>query len=112
MPTVLKYLDTSFENITYQDYLLLREAPQCLTTVTPHEQGWWVYAPEHEILDDDARLEMRKAGFSKSFIRLMELAATHDCGWIRFALDGESISSLETYRWVFLPEDARKFFGR
>ena len=112
MPTVLKYLDTSFENITYQDYLLLREAPCCLTTVTPHDYGWWVYAPEQEILDDDIRLELREAGFSKSFIRLMELAATHDCGWIRFDIDAESVSSLETYRWDFLPEDARKFFGR
>jgi len=100
-----KILDCSTVHVRPADMDLLGEVPgQGISTEVlayPNEYGAFVYVPAPpEIAEDFKDKEehlavLRSDGFSESFIRVLELAASKNCVWIKFDGDGHIWEELD-----------------
>ena len=98
---VEKFLDAGTFYITYEDSVKLLDDPVGFPTrVIPHDYGWWINVPRIECLEEDGDLQqMKHDGYSDAFIRLMKMAAEHNCWWINLDSDGEDVEGLEQIEW-------------
>ena len=67
-------------------------------SVYPTEYGYFLYVSEELQLEKDAPYIYPK-GLSDSFYEVLKYAREHDCDYVMFDCDGETVDGLTMYEW-------------
>jgi hypothetical protein len=89
-----KYLDLSTAHLTPATRELLDDEPDFVTTVMKHPggYGWLVYVQQ-----DDVDPEEDAENIPPDLLACLKLAREHDCVWMLFDCDADTIPGLPTY---------------
>lgn len=97
--TVLKYLDASTAHLTREESAALGDnfgdIEQGTPRVIAHDYGWWLNVPEPGLYDPAAAVRKHYPNLSG----VIDHARAHDCAWINFDQDADTIGDLPTHEW-------------
>ncbi|EWM19724.1 hypothetical protein [Kutzneria sp. 744] len=89
----LRVLDLSTMHLSPQIRADLDSYPGLSAQRTPHDFGWWVYAPQCEVIDEMAA----KGDWPPELVAIIKLARRHGCRYILFDCDAEVTEQLLLY---------------
>jgi hypothetical protein len=100
---ITKNLDVSTAHITKDDADLLTsqvykgnfEVEDVI--VYPYQEGFFVYVPREDTRTFNRRA--RKAGFSESFLKVINLARKNGCKYAQLDCDGPLYKGLKRHEW-------------
>lgn len=99
--TLATWMDVSTRHITKQDSQLLGidcDASSPAAVVFRKEnQGHVVHVP-HDDVEENER-ELREAGYSPEFVRILQIACAEGASWVFLHSDGSETEVLPTFDW-------------
>jgi hypothetical protein len=93
---VYNYLSASTGHITEADSQILTDLED--DSLFIHKEfGWWVWV---DVVDPDVQEDdLRRLGFSDSFLKLVRYASDSHCYYINLDCDGATIAALPYHEW-------------
>lgn len=99
--TLATWLDVSTRHITKQDSLLLDgdcdASPPAAVVFRKEDQGHVVHVPHDDVQESEQ--ELREAGYSPEFIRLLQIARAEGASWVCLHSDGSETEILPSFDW-------------
>ncbi len=92
-----KIFTCSTGHITKEDADLLRASDDIPSA--HYEFGDFIPVPSDEDLYKDLLARCSSDGYSKEFIRLLEIAKENDCVYLQLDCDGETYEDLPEFSW-------------